>query len=541
MIRDRHDISAEEVTESLIGRRQSLQLSGTVFVILAWPFLGMLWHHDYPLFAIESFIVLLAAALLAGFTSFLLFRTRIPIRNLFLAVLFMAACVVQFNLMFTGIIAAFAVGILAAVLFGRKFPELLLYVSIALVVGAWLDYQLDPALQLEPPDSKETQSTHGPVVHLMMDGFIGLDGLPGPAESEGLDDEILKFFEEYGFELHTRAYTHYSSTADSLTRAFGFRNDDENIFQRAVLMREQISFPDNQWFRVLDESGFPIAVYQSESMDFCDVDLSRAIACNVFPMPNLRTVHSDVENPFTRAAVLLRVLGKQSVILAESLVEAGILKLWGVSVYDDRMLPTIASDIAVQPRGAYFAHVLVPHSPLIYRADCSIDYSTEPWLRWPSNNGLYGNNDRTRRQRYKRIVPQTQCALQMLRQFFSSMEDQKLFDEATVIIHGDHGTSAYLFSPSVHNLDFTNHRDLRETYSTIFAVKWPQGEFRRIDEIKSLNVLMAETAIRLSGRSGQQLGIGVVSEEEPFIYFSDQSPLRKMYVNIFSDPDAPEK
>jgi hypothetical protein len=45
---------------------------------------------------------------------------------------------------------------------------------------------------------------------------------------------------------------------------------------------------------------------------------------------------------------------------------------------------------------------------------------------------------------------------------------------------------------------------------------------------------MANTAQKITGKSMNELNITVQSEDEPFIYLSDQHPLKRGYVNIFS-------
>jgi hypothetical protein len=101
------------------------------------------------------------------------------------------------------------------------------------------------------------------------------------------------------------------------------------------------------------------------------------------------------------------------------------------------------------------------------------------------------------------------------------------------VIHGDHGTSAYIYKPSVHILNERFDRDLREIFSTLFAVKYPGGSFSVNNQTTSLNVLMAQTISEITGKSYEELGISVVSEDEPFVYLNDIEPLKRLNVDIF--------
>ena len=255
--------------------------------------------------------------------------------------------------------------------------------------------------------------------------------------------------------------------------------------------------------------------------------------CNIFTIPNLKTIHSDVDDVGTRTALLLRTLFGQSMIITKILIDNKKLNSWGVSTYDKRMLSKLARDVQRGPGNAYFAHILLPHSPLVYRQDCSLDYESESWLRYPAIVGLVGNSDETRRKRYEKFVPHAKCALRELGVLFKALQEQGLYEQATIVVHGDHGTSAYIYSPSVRNMDKFSLRDLREMFSTLFAVKYPGGTFSVNNQTTSLNVLMAQTISEITGKSYQELGINVVSEDEPFVYLIDSEPLTRLNVDIF--------
>jgi hypothetical protein len=115
--------------------------------------------------------------------------------------------------------------------------------------------------------------------------------------------------------------------------------------------------------------------------------------------------------------------------------------------------------------------------PVIFREDCSIDYDSESWTRWPDSGGSVNNSKESMATRHSRMVPQIRCAL-----------------------------------------------------------KLPGGTFRVNEEIKSLNVLMAGSAGEITKMSPDELGASVTAEEEPFVYLIDVFPLRRADVNIFGTP-----
>jgi hypothetical protein len=332
-------------------QKSTLLLALLLFLIFIYPLLGMLWHHQYPLFSPEVALLLAGFLLLAFMLSWLLQFSRLLVSNLALAAILIIVFLVHFNLFFQGMIVVLAVALLASVLLKEQFKNVLLALIIALIVGAWLDSRISPATQVYELTASDAPSSRGPVIHLLMDGFMGPDGLPPDEDSQELRDEIISFFKRYDFQLYTRAYTHYNATVDSMTRAFNFRNDDANLWQIASMLRTRVSFTENAWFKALNDIGYDVVVYQSESMDFCDVALSGEIRCNTFPMPNLGTIHEEVKNVSTRAAVLLRTLASQSAMLLKALRDARLLGTWGVSIYDERILERLTHD---PPFAQYF-------------------------------------------------------------------------------------------------------------------------------------------------------------------------------------------
>jgi hypothetical protein len=518
------------------------RLASLIFLMLVYPLLAMLWYHEYPVFSAEVGILLAAATAVALMLSWLLRQTRPLVSNLVIVGGLTIVSLIQFNLFFPGMVVVFAVGIVLALVFGRKFQALVPIVLVAMVIGAWLDNFVNPATRMQELAPTEVAAENGPVIHLLMDGFIGPDGLPTDTESQLLRSQIVSFFKDYDFHLNTRAYSHYTTTVDSMTHVLNFRNDDESIFQRSALLREVISFRENAWFTALDQSGYQVVVYQTESMNFCEPHLTRKIICNVFPIPNLKTLHQDLKNPLIRAAVLLRTMASQSMIVTKTLRDARIMGTWGVSVYDERMMKRLSRDVQIQPGNAYFAHVLVPHAPAVFREDCSIDYDSEPWTRWPNSAGVIKNSSELRAVRYTRIIPQIKCALTLLGELFDSLKASGLFDRSTIIVHGDHGTSAFQVRPSAYTMDQLDYRDLKESFSILFAVKLPGEIFRVDEEVNSLSMLMARTAAVVTGKSADELGSVMTSEEEPFVYLlTEVAPLRRAYINIFGPPSDKDR
>ena len=113
-----------------------------------------------------------------------------------------------------------------------------------------------------------------------------------------------------------------------------------------------------------------------------------------------------------------------------------------------------------------------------------------------------------------------------------SLKREGLFDEATILIHGDHGSSAYVYAPMVANMDKLSRRDLREAYSTLFAMKRPQGEFRLHPDSRALDELM--------GIAATAMGADGLAPPEPApptqtLFLSDFPRLFQVSIDMFED------
>ncbi len=53
------------------------------------------------------------------------------------------------------------------------------------------------------------------------------------------------------------------------------------------------------------------------------------------------------------------------------------------------------------------------------------------------------------------------------------MDDAGVFDEATIIVHGDHGSRISVIEPAAQYADQVTDRDLIDSYATLFAMRGP--------------------------------------------------------------------
>jgi hypothetical protein len=143
-----------------------------------------------------------------------------------------------------------------------------------------------------------------------------------------------------------------------------------------------------------------------------------------------------------------------------------------MSVVTDRLLADIGGD----PRGEYvFAHILLPHAPLMYNADCVANPLARDRLDTssPDAHPPQTNTEESRRRRYELYEEQVRCALREFENLLATLEALPGFKDAVIIVHGDHGSRITITRLMYEHFDRLTSRDLRDSFSTLFAVRAP--------------------------------------------------------------------
>jgi hypothetical protein len=157
-----------------------------------------------------------------------------------------------------------------------------------------------------------------------------------------------------------------------------------------------------------------------------------------------------------------------------------ILPTWDRQLYLTTSIATldVLADVArrlktMQRGDALIAHIMLPHSPFSVDGACNIRTNATSWL-WSTNFTLSDgrkNTPESRLARYKLYFEQMRCLMGKLEALIVMIDSSPILRDATVIIHGDHGARIQLHIPSQKNYQFLTTSDLRDTYSTLFAVR----------------------------------------------------------------------
>jgi hypothetical protein len=377
------------------------------------------------------------------------------------------------------------------------------------------------------------------IVHLILDEHIGVEGIPTGIESgQAIKDTILRFYQQYGFSLYGNAFSHYSSTYNSIPNLFNFSADAKaGVFLASGDAPQKLQ--SNKYFRMLFEKHFDINVFGPEAIDFCEANGIHVHTCHKYPGLDLGVI-ADLDLPISDqlrvvfAGYLNRSMRYQRVrfhyqSMRPRLILQGIpLPAW---TWDKYVVPYAANtmaaltrlseDILAMPPGSVMvAHLLLPHFPYVYRENCSTHASLQEFKsrtltfeEMPQMN-RYDNTAESREERYRLYFQQLQCLYARLDDLFRRMRVAGIFENSIIILHGDHGSRIGLHDPYFENLDVLSKEDYTDAFSTLFAVKLPGKPGGYDLSVRPLEQLLAE-ALNVPLQSAGTLA---TRESEPFVY-----------------------
>jgi hypothetical protein len=134
--------------------------------------------------------------------------------------------------------------------------------------------------------------------------------------------------------------------------------------------------------------------------------------------------------------------------------------------------------------------VLLPHYPYVFTADCDL----KPTAEWKNRNADPDpDTPDTRADRYRLYMQQVQCSQRLLFKFMDALGQNEWFREATVLVHGDHGSRISLQGETgadgVGELAQSNDRDW---HGSLIALRHPGSAGARIDRPVVLDELFSQ-------------------------------------------------
>jgi len=317
-----------------------------------------------------------------------------------------------------------------------------------------------------------------PVIHIVLDEHIGLAGLPdGLPESDEARKLIPAVYKD--FALYSHAYSRFDETKYSLT---SLMNRDLGADVPKLLEGDEYVFAptQNDWLATLKKEGYAIKVYQSAWFDMCR-DKSLVDACYTYSFFSPNAIQRAPLSTWQR----LKALGTK---LAYG---RGALQLEPMASME--ALARFRSDIATAPpRGvAYIVHLLIPHFGYLYDEHCKLLDPSE-WEREDfGDDQAYTPAERI--ALYHSYLRQLICANREMESLFAYLKELGVYDEATIIIHGDHGSRLGERNYITATPETLTVQDKIDHYAPLLAIKAPGIEPGLRDAPEALQNVFAKT------------------------------------------------
>ena len=210
-----------------------------------------------------------------------------------------------------------------------------------------------------------------------------------------------------------------------------------------------------------------------------------------------------------------------------------------------KIVQALTDDIKRHPRGyAYIVHLLFPHVPLVYDETCTFQ-TDRPVSETRSRSGeIQGsvidgkiqftrrlNTQATRALRYQHYFSQMRYGFKWLEQIMTALAEAGVYDDAIIIMHGDHGPKIATLPPHQIWVDQLSRDDYVDGFSSLFAVKGAAHEDS--SSFLALEQILANVTNNLFTTQIE------IPQEKPFVYMQhsqSQASLHKVEVREYIEP-----
>ena len=534
---------------------------GAPFVILATPFMKFIASKGYGFFQPEVgiiFLWMLGIALALGGLTILgpkvarpLFLSVLLFLFLYIEILkaeprFLLAVVdVTGSIWTTFWIGVFCYVAIFAGLYWKVKDEIFALTTVAFVVMIGLvlvsSNPTKPVWETHQGKTVVPDASLPAVVHIVLDGQIGIDGLPSElAEGRRLRQELRDFYGTRGFAVFNRAFTHFPLTQESITGTLN--NEVRPVAYKYVKpFRDGISLKRNKWFKFLAGRGYKLEVYQTRFYNYCgtgDSAKSPVTTCSTYNHAELRFFRDLDASSLQKAKLLLKhhidvdlvPPLKPALLFYQHLQDRGVplpdlgafRSVSASPLASYQAMARVAKRMETLKRGeAIFAHILLPHAPFVFDRNCVAKKEARQWIGRSNILWAYGveNTPEERVLRYRAYIAQSRCTHLRLGEILDRIPARADLSDTTIIIHGDHGSKIVLQEPYARFRNVIRDRDIVDSYSAMFAVKKPglaAGEVLDQRSIQSLfaDLVMGNGAIEDHGDIYLQPNQGVVGPNQ---------------------------
>ena len=336
-----------------------------------------------------------------------------------------------------------------------------------------------------------SQGTDRPLVlHLLMDEFIGVEGIPTDLAPPTFKRELQSFFRRRGFRLFGKAYSEFPMTVWSVPHLL---NLEPGRYVSGLTVSGPSSgthrLTQNAYFHRLLRMGYSIQVHEPDYLYLCPEGLPAS--CHTYPTRSLDLLNrlgvplsfrfAVVAGTFLNQSEAYTRLKQKYQTLRLHVAPIVTLPLWNWERGTEGsagalpMLDAVMANISETQRStAVFVHILLPHYPYIFDAECNQRPPNE-WMsrsdpdRGDIPNGIV-NLPEGRAARYRAYLQQVACTLHQIDRLIAAIPPA-LRDDAIIIVQGDHGSRIGLVDPTTVAKVSPVASDYVDAFSTMFAVR----------------------------------------------------------------------
>lgn len=454
--------------------------------LFVYPFLKFIWHDRYPFFKPEVMLFVLLG-LIAALSLFFFARHPAVIAYIYsLLFLFLLTTgtdsIPPFQLYLRGGVVFFLFFLF------WKIPGLLPKLLVVFILGVlltdfsfWLiNFNREHIGVIQ---SRESAVRFGPlpkmVLYMILDEHIGVDGMPKEVlETASMQDKLKNFYAENNFDLYTKAFSNYYYSDNSISNVLNGTYSDEQDYYFKGDREEGRNLRDNRIFDYFRDQGYFVQVYQANYINYCAQNAPFA-KCMEYKKNSISSLLDQPYSTLNKMWVIGSLFLATNSIFREMdkrMIDRDLVKIktGGLSVVP-KVFHELKEDIQKAKGDTFFfVHLLMPHYPYVYDSECSPRPVSE-WKnrhQFPENN--LKNSDEGYRERYRLYYSQIDCLNRHLKDLFDFLKSEGLFDDTTLVLHGDHGSRINRHHEPYY--DFYNQisdQDMITSHSTLLAVKLP--------------------------------------------------------------------
>ncbi len=471
-------------------------------LFLVAPITAFITYHGYGYFTVEVLVGLGAVVLTGGLVGLVIWKSPTWFRAGVIALLMTVYVDIQFYrvLDIVGgywpeaiLIAIFAFVVVCGLVLHKNLTQILAVVFVTMIAATVVVPGHEGIARTVTTDvARRPNSTLPPIIHIILDEHIGIEGIPTEVEGGAtLKEEIKSFYRQRGFYVFGKAFTRFEFTTWSISRLMNDATGLEKDLFGYGKNDHKFRLKKGEYLKDISSQGYAFNIYQPIYLDYChpiEAKTRKCVTHNFKSMKYLR--ESELDWPVK--------LGFLSIYLfSETVLYQWVSKsYWALPKFNDRsnvldttwhgekvnVIGPIASlrafdlleqDLREAPSGTYFLiHSVLPHFPFVYDRSCRLA-APSLWTNKeiPPYVSEKPNSVQSRGVRYRRYFEQLRCVYKRLARLIDNIDRTPALADAVILIQGDHGSRIIESGRERLESGDASPSDYIATFSTLMTVR----------------------------------------------------------------------